>query len=147
MTDRITSFVPAPRAANSFPLSTNERAVAVRQASRDPGPKWKARAQSNVINARSDLAARTVLTRLRDSRFTVHKPLPVVIEYVADDEYIATFEPGEISIAGESVRDAIEALQSELAALYVAFSREVVLGPLPSKRLAILREYIGETGR
>ena len=83
---------------------------------------------------------------LGDAELRCLKPLPVQVEYLEEDEYLATFPPAGISMTGGDVREALASLKFEICRLYKLFSKETTLGPIPERRFRVLEQYVGPKG-
>ena len=75
------------------------------------------------------------------------KPMTIMVETEDHEEYLASFPEAHISIAGDSLRDAIFALQAELLASFDLYRREPRLSPELKHRLKVLESYIRQEGR
>ena len=72
----------------------------------------------------------------------------VSIECLCDDEYVATFDEGEVSCSGDSLGSAVEQLKFEVIEVYKLFQANMnKLGPRPTRQLAVLERYIGKKTR
>lgn len=76
---------------------------------------------------------------------TVKKPLVVSIVFNGDD-FVATFFDAAISVTGDTAEESVWNLQDIIALKFHRFSAlpSTSLGKIPSKQLAILREYVSK---
>ena len=75
------------------------------------------------------------------------KPMSIIVEVLAENEYLAKFPESGIGIAGDSFRDAIFALKAEIVATLELYRREPRLSVELRRRLKVLEKYVGEEGR
>lgn len=76
--------------------------------------------------------------------FSTVKPIKINIEYLSDDEYIASFEEAGIAFSADTALDAIQEFKIEFIEVYKCYKSEPCLGRWPKKQLAILESYIGK---
>lgn len=87
-----------------------------------------------------------VLTELGEAGFVLKKRITALVEVVGERDYLACFPEADLSIGGESVRDALSALKAEIVATYLLYRNEPRLGPEPAWRLKVLEAHVGEEG-
>ncbi len=72
-------------------------------------------------------------------------PIPVRIVREGELDFIASFEEADISISGESFRDAFQALALEVLDTFdYLLSHCSDLGPWPEQQLAILKRHLAK---
>ena len=96
--------------------------------------------------ARSDQIEATI-DSFGDLPYNVKKPIPIIIEYADNNEFIAVFPDTGIAISGDSATEALQLIKTELVELYELYEAEPILGPEPRRRLQVLESYIGKKGR
>ena len=87
---------------------------------------------------------RTTIDDLFSPRYRVIAPIPVEIEYCADDEFIANWPAGGIAITSDSATDALQTLKVEIVEIYQIFKNERLLGPEPQRQLSLLERHLGQ---
>ncbi len=102
--------------------------------------------KEQITTGGSNLTAKTVIETLDDDRFVVKKKIPVTVEALGEDEYVAEFPLAGIAMAGESVHSAVHGLRDAIIDTLMLYKRESRLGPEPKRRLRILEAYIGQEG-
>ncbi len=89
-----------------------------------------------------------VLTGLGEAGYVLKKRITALVEVVGERDYLACFPEADLSIGGDSVKDALSALKAEVVATYLLYRDEPHLGPEPRRRLKVLEAYVGkERGR
>ena len=87
---------------------------------------------------------RTTIENLSSFGYQVRDPIPVEIEYCAEDEFIASWPEGGIAITSDSATDALQTLKVEIVEVYQIFKNERLLGPEPQRQLSLLEKHLGE---
>ena len=72
------------------------------------------------------------------------KPINIRVQYLNDDEYIATLEEAGISFSARTATEVIQELKVEIIEVYKFYKSETALGSWPRHQLAILEKYIAE---
>lgn len=129
------------RSASHKPVRTSVRAVDVALCA-GSGKSWRLQAAADLLSE-SDRTAHVQIMHVADHGVHAKKPLPIAIEYCGDDEYVAKFEPADVSISGESARDALNALKSQLAWMVKDLGQEESFGPRMREKMKILGDYLG----
>ena len=85
------------------------------------------------------------ITTLKSGKYRLAMPIPISVKKV-DGEYIAIFLKMEIARSGDTEEDAIAWLQSSIVTLYEYLKGLPAeqLGPLPTRQLGVLEEYLVE---
>ena len=71
-------------------------------------------------------------------------PIPVEIEFCADDEFIARWSEAGVAITSDSATDALLSLKIEIVEVYEILKREPLLGRELQLQLAVLESYLGQ---
>ena len=78
--------------------------------------------------------------------YVIKTPIPIRLIRESPLDFTATFDEAGISIGGESLDDAVEALVNEILDVFDYFTEhQAELGPEPQRQLTVLRKYIGST--
>lgn len=86
---------------------------------------------------------KTFIDSLPGEPYTLRRPIPVKIETVGDEDYLASFDEANIAISGETYQEAFQNLVAEVLNSFENFIREETnLGPEPSRQLKILKRYL-----
>ena len=97
----------------------------------------------------SDIARRETETGTIDSLgeedYTVLRPIPYQIKQLRADDFLATFDEGNIAIGGDDAQDAYQSLVAEILDTLDRLSSESRLSPAASRQLETLRRYIVKT--
>jgi hypothetical protein len=89
----------------------------------------------------------TLINSFPGERYTLLKPIPVKIERIGENDWVASFEDANLGMSGESQQEAFQNLIADILDTFETFGREEHnLGPEPSRQMAILREYIAPQG-
>jgi hypothetical protein len=72
------------------------------------------------------------------------RDIPVAVKKVDEEQFIATFYDAGISASGDTDSEAIENLKDQIVSTFELFAskKPEVLGPFPSRQLAVLRTVI-----
>jgi len=80
-------------------------------------------------------------------RYELKKPMPVHIECIDDNEFLAEVRGANISMTGDSVGDALTMLKENIEAIFERYRSKERLGPEPSHQIKFLESYIGAERR
>ena len=85
-----------------------------------------------------------VISDLGTNKYALTTPLVIALKQEHDDEYVASFVKAELSRSGETPMEAIDWLKSSVVTLYELLKKRAPeqLGPLPTRQLQILGEYL-----
>lgn len=97
-----------------------------------------------VPNANRYFCAPTTIDHLDSDEYQLKKAIPLTLEQVGDDEWLATFADAEVARSGDTPHDAVEWLRSSVVQLFHLYRSETALGPLPTKQFEALGRYIVE---
>jgi hypothetical protein len=80
-----------------------------------------------------------------DEPYVLKKNIPAVVERESETDFIATFRAGNVSIAAETFRDAVQWLVLEILDTFDALTDcESNLGPDAERQFHILSDYIAK---
>lgn len=82
------------------------------------------------------------LTDLNSDRLVLIRTIPVKLEKIHDDEWIAAFDEGGIFFSGANAQEAFDAFQIELVQAYETLESLEESGSFLSDQLQVLRKYI-----
>jgi hypothetical protein len=89
-----------------------------------------------------------VITTLHSSEYELRRDVPVLIEQVEEEEFVASFVDADVYTSGETMSAAIENLRAALISTLRTWSSvdTAKLGPLPRRQLATLERLLRRTG-
>lgn len=88
-------------------------------------------------------AYREHINSLPGEPFNLLKPIPVKIERMDENDFLASFEEANITMPGESDLEAFQNLLGHTLDVFEALSNEETsLGPEPARQLKVLRKYL-----
>jgi hypothetical protein len=101
---------------------------------------------SRTFSAYNSSEARLGLTALNSDKYSLKKPIPIVIQEDSSGEYIVSFPDAELSRSGSSADEAVEWLQSSIVTLYDLLRERAAdgLGPRTLRQRQVLGEYLVE---
>jgi hypothetical protein len=80
----------------------------------------------------------------RGEPYVIKTPIPIRLIRESSLDFTATFDEAGISIGGESLDDAVEALVNEILDVFDYFTKhQAELGLESQRQLTVLRKYIG----
>lgn len=83
------------------------------------------------------------ISSLHDEPYTLLQPIPIRIEKVEEDDFLACFEEANISMSGETPDEAFQNLIADILEAFELFcTEETTLGPEPTRQLDVLRRYL-----
>ncbi len=83
------------------------------------------------------------ITTLPSEPYKLLKPIPVTIAWVADHEFLASFQEANIAMTGDNPQDAFQNLLAEILDTYEDYTDDgVLLGPEPQRQLEVLKTYL-----
>jgi hypothetical protein len=82
------------------------------------------------------------LTELDSDKLVLIKPIPVKLEQIHDDEWIASFDAGGIFFSGGTAQEAFDAFEIELIQAYETLKSLEERGSFLSNQLQVLERYI-----
>jgi predicted RNase H-like HicB family nuclease len=78
------------------------------------------------------------------SFYEVKTPIPVCIECIEDDEFIAEIPEINMAMAGDTIGEAMQLLKEHVQAVFRRYeSKKQQLGPEPRSQMNYLEQYIG----
>lgn len=77
--------------------------------------------------------------------YAVLSPIPYRIEKIADDNYQASFDEGNIAIGGRDPQDAYQSLVAEILDTFDVLEAEPTLSQDAEAQFRLLRTYIAKT--
>ena len=87
--------------------------------------------------------SRAFISSLPGEPYTLLRPIPVKIEQVEQDDFLARFEEANIGMSGETAQEALQNLLIDVLDAFELFCKEETnLGPEPTCQLRVLRRYI-----
>ncbi len=88
-------------------------------------------------------ASQDVITARLGTSYALLRPIPVAVEQVGPDDFLAHFEEANIAMSGETAEDARESLLANILDVFDLFTNEEAsLGPEPARQLGVLRKYL-----
>jgi hypothetical protein len=81
------------------------------------------------------------------AHYEIKKPIPVRIECVDDNEFLAEVSEANIAMTGDSVGDALMMLKENIEAVFERYKSMERLGTEPSRQLQFLEMHIGAKRR
>jgi hypothetical protein len=75
--------------------------------------------------------------------YEIIKELPVKVECLNDDEFLAEIPDVNIGMTGDTVSEAFRLLKEHVQAVFRRYKSKEKLGPEPSRQLKYLEQYIG----
>lgn len=97
-----------------------------------------------VVNATADVETGTI-DDLGEDGYRLLQPIPYEINPLRADDFLATFDEGNIGISGDDAQDAYQSLVAEILDTFDRLSSEPRLSPAASRQLEVLRRYIVKT--
>lgn len=92
---------------------------------------------------RADDLIPTQIDQFPGEPYRIRRPIPVLIERVDDNDFLASFEEANLAFSGTTKREAFQNLAIEILNAFEMFSeQESNLGPEPIRQLAVLRSYL-----
>ena len=85
------------------------------------------------------------IKNLGEAGYQILQPIPVVIQEVAPEDFLASFHEANIAISGSDNDDAYQALVAEILDTFDVLIEERSLGPDAAEKLQTLSTYIART--
>jgi hypothetical protein len=77
-------------------------------------------------------------------QFFIKKPIPIVIQCVDDNEFVACAPNINVAMSGSSAGEALLLLKEDIQEIYKYYSAQGSLGPEPKRQLRELENHIGK---
>jgi len=83
----------------------------------------------------------------RLANYEIKKPIPVRIECIDDNEFLAEVSDANIAMTGNSIGDALMMLKENIESIFERYKSKERLGMEPSRQLQFLEAHIGAERR
>ena len=91
----------------------------------------------------ADVSFRTHIDQFPGESYALRRPIPVAIQRLEADDFVASFEEANLAVSGETSQEAFQNLAIEILNLFEIFSEEESnLGPEPTRQLKVLKQYL-----
>lgn len=75
--------------------------------------------------------------------YDILQPIPIKIECMGEDDFLASFDEVNLSIGGETEQEALQNIIAEILDTFEIFSgEEYRIGPEPAHQLRVMKKYL-----